>query len=400
MVTLDDMANALNLKPQQIVKGFAAYGEVKGINSDGTYQVSLNGSTTTVKCARLTGAHVGDVVLVTVLNNGYAVATGCVGGDTDALEAKAAADGTAQYFWYKDGTGDEAGAHVTKVPRSEFEADPQGGNLLLRSNVIKLRQAGLTLMELATSGMKIYASENAEQVAEIGYGDVWTDSMLGEKGAYFTFGTRASGSIGRNSMSVGTDNLVIAKNSAAFGSLNKIYPTHTGSLMGNSECMALGLGLTLRGSRQFALGMWNDNNTDDAFEIGNGTSDDARSNAFAIGWNGEIRSTLETPTVSISATTGTLVSATARRFGQVVQLYMQVRKTSSTAAGANVFVGTLNTTALIPVIPARGASYFGTHSIVGALSAAGEIIIRNASPTAVTIGAGETAGITFTYLVA
>ena len=87
MVTLDDVANALNLKSVEDNKGFAVYGQVKSINPDGTYQVSLNGSTTTTKCARLTGAHVGDVVLVTVLNNGYSVVTGCVGGDTDASDA-------------------------------------------------------------------------------------------------------------------------------------------------------------------------------------------------------------------------------------------------------------------------------------------------------------------------
>lgn len=91
MVTLDDVANAFNLKLEEDNKGFSVYGQVKSINSDGTYQVSLNGSTTTTKCARLTGAHVGDVVLVTVLNNGYAVVTGCVGGDTDAAEALAQA---------------------------------------------------------------------------------------------------------------------------------------------------------------------------------------------------------------------------------------------------------------------------------------------------------------------
>ena len=87
MVTLQDMADALDLKPKKDRKGFAAYGEIKSINPDNTYQVSLNGSDTTVKCARLTGAHVGDVVLVNVLDNGYAVVTGCVGGDTDAGDA-------------------------------------------------------------------------------------------------------------------------------------------------------------------------------------------------------------------------------------------------------------------------------------------------------------------------
>ena len=92
MVTLQEISEALNLDPKQIKQDFSTYGEVKSINPDKTYQVSLNGSDTTVKCARLTGAKVGDVVLVTVLKNGYAVVTGCVGGDTDAADAKEVAD--------------------------------------------------------------------------------------------------------------------------------------------------------------------------------------------------------------------------------------------------------------------------------------------------------------------
>ncbi len=87
MVTLQEIATALNLEPKAVKQDFSTYGEVKSINPDKTYQVSLNGSATTVKCARLTGAKVGDVVLVTVLKNGYAVVTGCVGGDTDAADA-------------------------------------------------------------------------------------------------------------------------------------------------------------------------------------------------------------------------------------------------------------------------------------------------------------------------
>ena len=136
MVTLDDMANALGFKTPQDVKGFAAYGEVKGINADETYQVSLNGSTTTVKCARLAGAHVGDVVLVTVLNNGYAVVTGCVGGDKDALEALEKAGATLQHFWH-----DLSGAHVTEVTQEEYLDDPEnaGGNTLITSDGMAIR---------------------------------------------------------------------------------------------------------------------------------------------------------------------------------------------------------------------------------------------------------------------
>lgn len=90
-VSLEDVANILDLNKGTNRHDKAVYGEVKAINSDKTYQVSLNGSDTTVKCARLSGAKVGDTVLVEILSNGYAVVTGTVGGDTDASDAQQSA---------------------------------------------------------------------------------------------------------------------------------------------------------------------------------------------------------------------------------------------------------------------------------------------------------------------
>ena len=131
MVSLSEIAKALNLDPKEVKQDFSTYGKVISINADKTYQVSLNGSDVTVKCARLTGAKVGDIVLVTVLKNGYAVVTGCVGGDKDAAEI-------AQHFWT-----DSSGAHVTEVTREDFDDTPAGGNLLLQATAVKIRRAQL-----------------------------------------------------------------------------------------------------------------------------------------------------------------------------------------------------------------------------------------------------------------
>ena len=110
--------------------------------------------------------------------------------------------------------------------------------------------------------------------------------------------------------------------------------------------------------------------------------------------------TVTAPSVSITASKGTLVAAYARRYGNVVQLLVQIRNTSSTASGADIFTGTLNTTALRPGgIQATGATYYGAHALVGYLNAGGGIGIRNASSTAVTIPSGNTANIVFTYIV-
>lgn len=54
-----------------------------------------------------------------------------------------------QYFWYKDGTGAEAGAHITEISQSDFETTPSGGNLLMKSNKVALREG---LDELAAFG--------------------------------------------------------------------------------------------------------------------------------------------------------------------------------------------------------------------------------------------------------
>lgn len=60
--------------------------------------------------------------------------------NTNASEAKAIADDTAQYFWYS-AEGTDTGAHITEIPQDDFIADPAngGGNLLARSNGIAVR---------------------------------------------------------------------------------------------------------------------------------------------------------------------------------------------------------------------------------------------------------------------
>ena len=91
--TLEDIIKALGMSNanKKESSDCHAYGEVKSINEDGSYNVSFDG-TTTLKCARLVGAKVGDTVFVTIMKNGYAVVTNTVGGDTDASDAQETAD--------------------------------------------------------------------------------------------------------------------------------------------------------------------------------------------------------------------------------------------------------------------------------------------------------------------
>lgn len=109
--------------------------------------------------------------------------------------------------------------------------------------------------------------------------------------------------------------------------------------------------------------------------------------------------TVETISVSPSSTTrGTFVSYNCKRYGKVVWFQATVRNTSSTAAGANIYEGTMSTSLPRPYAFTTGGSYYGVHAITGSINANRTLIIRNASSTAVTIDSNNTASVSFTYI--
>lgn len=77
-VSLERLADTLCPKPEP--KNSTAYGTVESINPDGSYQVKLNASSTTTRCAKLCDAEVADRVLVLIQANGHCAAIGRVGG--------------------------------------------------------------------------------------------------------------------------------------------------------------------------------------------------------------------------------------------------------------------------------------------------------------------------------
>lgn len=377
MVTLDDMANALNLKPEEDIKGFAVYGQVKSINPDGTYQVSLNGSTITTKCARLTGAHVDDVVLVTVLNNGYAVVTGCVGGDTDALEALEQSGATVQHFWY-----DDNGAHVTEDTQENYLDDPTnaGGNTLITAHGMVIRKGTIDLAsfidDLLTLGKT--SSKNIR---------------LEPDGLGLYYGNIMRGLLGYENNSADIT-LMITPRSGTYAALKEAYDS------ANAESS-----LTLE-TRDVSGGS---SALMKIIEYSNmisfrGYIDDVRQGGVDIDRNGDIsaegkiRGLTENLTASttVTATTGALDGLDCRRFGQVIQLTIRVHKTTATAQGANIFEGTLTPSGRRPAISSMGCGYFGTRNITGAITSAGAIVIRNCGES---LPANNTVSVSFTYLV-
>lgn len=77
-----------------------------------------------------------------------------------AEKASRIATTTAQYFWVSTG-GNDNGAHITAIPQEEFEADPQngGGNTLLTTNGVAIRDGLTELASFASDGIRIDEAE-------------------------------------------------------------------------------------------------------------------------------------------------------------------------------------------------------------------------------------------------
>lgn len=104
-------------------------------------------------------------------------------------------------------------------------------------------------------------------------------------------------------------------------------------------------------------------------------------------------------TFTVTPSVGIVEEATAWRSGNVVYIRITVKNGASVASGSNIFEGTTSTGLPRPLALATGGSYYGNHSIGGSLNTIGNIIIRNSSATAVTIGEGANfVNMTFTYI--
>jgi len=71
-------------------------------------------------------------------------------------ETAGLAANTNQYFWFTE-EGSDTGAHVTEIPRKQFIADPEhgGGNMLMRSNGLAIRNGLVELAKLFAGGIQI-----------------------------------------------------------------------------------------------------------------------------------------------------------------------------------------------------------------------------------------------------
>lgn len=96
----------------------------------------------------------------------------------------------------------------------------------------------------------------------------------------------------------------------------------------------------------------------------------------------------ETIQPQITATTGSVTSASIYRHGHNAIITLTVTKTSQTASGSNIFVGTLTDANYLPAVATTNATFFNAMTIIGAIGTDGAITIRNASATTLAANAG------------
>lgn len=301
---------------------------------------------------------------------------------TVAEKAYKIAGNTDQYFWVTE-TGTDTGAHITEIPREDFLADPDngGGNLLARSNGMAVRDGMAELATFSAEGLNVTTYDdqgNGVDIAHLGYALGSTGSGTAKK-PYFTFGERkANSTIGNYSIAGGYQVGSSGYASSAFG--NNVSATVEG---------------------QMVIGRYNASSTY-PFVIGNGSQSMGNSNALTVNWEGyvwhahdgvyDIKNVIINPSA-------TVVNAKMRIYGNIAQVFLEVKNTTSTASGGNVFTGTIYDQydiAKLPALYVSGVGYYGAHAIVGRITTSGDIVLRNASSSAVTIS--DSVNISFTYI--
>ena len=96
-----------------------------------------------------------------------------------AFDAYGIASNTAQYFWYTS-EGSDTGVHITEVPQDTFEENPQGYNLLARSNGVAIRDGENELATFTYNSLnfKVLVNNTMVSVAEYGAGGTRIGSTL------------------------------------------------------------------------------------------------------------------------------------------------------------------------------------------------------------------------------
>lgn len=180
---IDMVIKAIDTRQAKKTKPQVTQAEVLKVDGD-TVWVHIPGGAPETPVKKTIACKVGDTVQVRVstpsviIGNNTAPPTD----DTTANEAKGEAEraasiaseaqketrNTRQYFWFLNGDSSEAGAHVTELPMDDFLRNPRNGNLLLRSNAVRIRLGQQILSELTDNRVTLASGKAVVKYSEDG----------------------------------------------------------------------------------------------------------------------------------------------------------------------------------------------------------------------------------------
>lgn len=89
--------------------------------------------------------------------------------------------------------------------------------------------------------------------------------------------------------------------------------------------------------------------------------------------------------------------ATVLRMDNILQLRLEITRNDSVASGGTIYSGHVSANVCGPEQYTVGVGFYGDRAIVGRIAADGSILVRNTSPTAVTLSDGVI--LSFTYIM-
>lgn len=106
------------------------------------------------------------------------------------------------------------------------------------------------------------------------------------------------------------------------------------------------------------------------------------------------------PTVAVTASTGSVKNVYAVKTGNVMVLQLEVYNTSSVGSGSNVFVGTISSTSYRPKVGVTSGTFYGARAVNAQVNASGGITVRNVGSSSMSPPSNDPVTIAFTYIVA
>lgn len=294
-------------------------------------------------------------------------------------------DNTNQHFWFT-GEGTDTGVHITEVEREVFLDNPAygGGNLLARSNGVAVRDGLTELASFRANGVEFNVN-GYPQFSVLTDGSSSTKSHITQTSvdanSSSSKGIIAAGEV--SNFKVGVDASDWITPSTSLDIPSAISDSTTVTVDG------VLFALTKTGTSTFTITY---NNSNAAIRYITFSYKTVNYSADIIVNDAKLNMTFPRPDLEV--TLGTLDDAYMAVYGHVCQIVLEVHK--STSSGQNVFEANLKN--YRPGYQAPLVGYYGARAAVGYIDSAGNIIVRNASSSAMSPTANDPLIIRGTYL--